>query len=220
MQLPLIHAQDKIRTASMYLAANWIHLRHNNKRKIHADLSRIAPATTNHNLGFGINRTNAILSKFKQTKLTMKNSALIRISILSTAMAASLGFLNQNTARPAFKTMPSPLYFFDKVFEEEGMLGKGITVGKVQVGLISTDRSSDSIYSLLERKASSPGDSPEELARLANDVCLTLMRKSDDWISACSTSKWFSGNDAGKAESYYNDLANGEAVKFEKVLCV
>ena len=28
--------------------------------------------------------------------------------------------------------------------------------------------------------------------------------------------KWFSGKDAGKAESYYNDLANAEAMKYEK----
>jgi uncharacterized membrane protein len=103
------------------------------------------------------------------------------------------------------------------MFEEEGMLGKGITVGKVQVGLFSSDRSADSVYKLLERKASNAGDAPEQLARLANDVCLTLMRKSDDWISACSTSKWFSEKDAGKAESYYNDLANAEAIKYEKV---
>ena len=97
------------------------------------------------------------------------------------------------------------------------MLGKGITVGKVQVALISPDRSADSIYGLLEDRASDPGDSNEELAQLANDVCLNLMRKSDSWIGACSASKWFSENDAGKAESYFNDLANMEAIKYEKV---
>ena len=97
------------------------------------------------------------------------------------------------------------------------MLGKGITVGKVQVALISPTRSSDSVFGLLERKAANSGDSPEQLSRLANDVCLTLLRKSDDWISACSSSKWFSEKDAGKAESYFNDLANSEALKYEKV---
>jgi uncharacterized membrane protein len=45
---------------------------------------------------------------------------------------------------------------------------------------------------------------------------LALLRKKDDWSGACSSSKWFSENDAGKAESYFNDLANTEAAKFEK----
>jgi uncharacterized membrane protein len=106
---------------------------------------------------------------------------------------------------------------FNKMFEEEGMLGKGITVGKVQVALISPDRSDSSIFSLLEDCATDTGNEPEELSRMANDVCLGLMRKSDDWIAACSTSQWFKGDDAGKAQSYYNELANNEAMKFEKV---
>jgi len=103
-----------------------------------------------------------------------------------------------------------------KVFEESGPLGKGITVGKVQVALQASDRSSSSIFGLLEKKAKSSGDSPAELARLCSDVSLALLRKSDDWTAACSSSEWFSGNDAGKAERTFNDLANKEAAKFEK----
>jgi hypothetical protein len=80
-----------------------------------------------------------------------------------------------------------------------------------------SDRKKNSVFSILENHAENTGNEPEELAHLANEVCLTLMRKSDDWISACSVSKWFSEKDAGKAERYYNDLANAEAVKFEKV---
>lgn len=147
-------------------------------------------------------------------KMTSSNNMLLRLFALATLMASSLGFLQQNNARkPAFS---SHLNMFGKMFEEEGMLGKGITVGKIQVALMSS-RSSDSIYALLERKAANAGDSPQDLARLANDVGLTLMRKSDDWIAACSSSKWFKGDDAGKAESYFNDLSTSEAVKFEKV---
>ena len=78
------------------------------------------------------------------------------------------------------------LYFFDKIFEQEGPLGKGITVGKVQVALQSADRSRSSIFGLLEQKAQSVGNSNAELARLANDVCLSLLRKSDEWMGACS----------------------------------
>ncbi len=108
---------------------------------------------------------------------------------------------------------------FGKMFEEEGPLGKGITVGKVQICLTATDRSSStSIFQLLERQANKIDEDSEspELAQMANEVCLALLRKKDDWTGACSSSKWFSENDAGKAESYFNDLANTEAAKFEK----
>jgi uncharacterized membrane protein len=109
---------------------------------------------------------------------------------------------------------------FGKVFEESGPLGKGITVGKVQVALQCKDRSG--IFRELEQAAataSSSGSSTTntvKLAQLANSVCLALLRKSDDWTAACSMSKWFSQNDAGKAESLFNDMSNREAAKFEK----
>jgi len=105
---------------------------------------------------------------------------------------------------------------FGKVFEESGPLGKGITVGKVQVALQCKDRSG--IFRDLEQAAASASRSANnaKLAQLANSVCLALLRKSDDWTAACSTSKWFSQNDAGKAESLFNDMSNREAAKFEK----
>jgi uncharacterized membrane protein len=46
---------------------------------------------------------------------------------------------------------------------------------------------------------------------------LALLRRSDDWVAACSASEWFKQDDAGKAESLFNDWANREAAKFEKV---
>ena len=70
-----------------------------------------------------------------------------------------------------------PLNFFGKVFEEEGLLGKGITVGKVQVALIASDRGKDSIFGELERKARSTGDSEAHLALLAKEVCLAGRRQ-------------------------------------------
>lgn len=115
------------------------------------------------------------------------------------------------------KIKVKPLYFFDKVFEEEGVLGKGITVGKIQIALMASDRSRDSIFGDLERKARSTGDSSAHLAMLAKEVSLALLRRSDDWIAASSDSKWFKYDDAGKAEGLFNDWANAEAVKFEKV---
>uniref|UniRef100_A0A7S2UEM4 Uncharacterized protein n=1 Tax=Attheya septentrionalis TaxID=420275 RepID=A0A7S2UEM4_9STRA len=110
------------------------------------------------------------------------------------------------------------LPMFGKMFEESGPLGKGITIGKVQVALNARDRGAGSIFDLLESKAASSGDSPSQvqLARLTNEVCLALLRKSDEWVGACSESKWFSQKDAGKAEGLYNDWSNKEAAKFEK----
>eukprot|EP00526_Cylindrotheca_closterium_P019506 CAMPEP_0113611320 /NCGR_PEP_ID=MMETSP0017_2-20120614/5492_1 /TAXON_ID=2856 /ORGANISM="Cylindrotheca closterium" /LENGTH=232 /DNA_ID=CAMNT_0000520257 /DNA_START=70 /DNA_END=768 /DNA_ORIENTATION=+ /assembly_acc=CAM_ASM_000147 len=135
--------------------------------------------------------------------------------LISTLMLLSAsGFLVLDVKRTSSKNLH--LNLFDKLFEEEGMLGKGITVGKVQVALMSSDRSDSSIFGLLEDCATDTGNEPEELSRMANDVCLALMRKSDSWVAACSTGKWFKGDDAGKAESYYNELANAEAMKFEK----
>ena len=105
---------------------------------------------------------------------------------------------------------------FGKVFEDSGPLGKGITVGKVQVALQCQDRSG--IFQELEKSARSSSNSSNSkaLAQLANTVCLALLRKSDDWTGACSTSQWYSQNDAGKAESRFNDMCNREAAKFEK----
>jgi hypothetical protein len=112
----------------------------------------------------------------------------------------------------------SRLYFFDKVFEEAGPLGKGVTVGKVQLALRSHDRGSSSIFSILEEEARLTDDSPdpEDLASMASSVCLALLRRTDEWVAACSTSEWFKQDDAGKAESLFNDWANKEAAKFEK----
>jgi hypothetical protein len=111
------------------------------------------------------------------------------------------------------------LYLFDKLFEEEGPLGKGITVGKVQVALMSPDRGKESIFRMLEDNSRWIADDNESssLADLAHDVCLTLLRKKDIWIAASSDSRWFSGNDSGKAETLHNEWANNEAAKFEKV---
>lgn len=105
------------------------------------------------------------------------------------------------------------LNLFDKIFEEEGILGKGITVGKVQVALNSPTRGPDSIFGILEREA----NDDKSLAELTNVICLALLRQSDNWIGSTGTSEWYGQNDAGKAESKFNDFANKEAAKFEKV---
>lgn len=142
---------------------------------------------------------------------------MIRICFLLMALTGSVSGFLAATKSPRKYVSSTETFLFDKLFEEEGMLGKGITVGKVQVCLRSPNRSANSIFGLLEDHADLDSDANEDLARMANDVCLDLMRKSDDWVSACSSSQWFSSNDAGKAEGYYNQLANEVATKFEKV---
>lgn len=104
-----------------------------------------------------------------------------------------------------------------KVFEESNSLGKGITVGKVQVSLTTTDRSKSSIMGILAETARTTGNNSPSLAKLSEDVCLALLRRSDEWVGACSESKWFSGKEGAIAESQFNDWSNREAAKFEKV---
>jgi Protein of unknown function (DUF1517) len=114
------------------------------------------------------------------------------------------------------------LYIFDKkMFEEEGPLGKGITVGKVQVALNCPDRGPGSIFAMLEDNSRwiANDDDPGSLSDLAHEVCLSLLRKKESWTAACSASEWFGAADTGKAESKFNDWANAEAAKFEKVSC-
>eukprot|EP00804_Cyclotella_cryptica_P005917 CCRYP_000192-RA/>CCRYP_000192-RA protein AED:0.01 eAED:0.01 QI:110/1/1/1/1/1/2/1165/258 len=120
---------------------------------------------------------------------------------------------------------------FEKAFEEEGPLGKGITVGKIQIALSLSGperTSKDSILSLLENSARNSEDTlgydddyedgygDSHLSQMCHKTCLALMRKSDDWIGACSESKWFKGEDGAKAESLFNQWADREAAKFEK----
>jgi hypothetical protein len=142
-------------------------------------------------------------------------SSLLFLSILLSALTLAASFV-PNTNTFFGKSQSSHLQLFNKIFEESGPLGKGITVGEVQVAIVSADRS---IIKLLEQKARSPGNSSPQLARLANEVCLALLRKSDDWTGACSDSSWFSEKDSSKAEAKYNAWTNKEAAKFEKVGC-
>jgi hypothetical protein len=141
-------------------------------------------------------------------------SSLLSLSILLAALTLAASFVPNTNTFVGKSQSSSHLQLFNKMFEESGPLGKGITVGEVQVALVSTDRS---LFKLLEQKARAPGNSSAQLAKLANEVCLALLRKSDDWTGACSDSKWFSEKDSGKAEGQYNSWTNKEAAKFEKV---
>ncbi|KAL3796878.1 hypothetical protein HJC23_008831, partial [Cyclotella cryptica] len=114
-----------------------------------------------------------------------------------------------------------------KVFEEEGPLGKGITVGMIQIALSLSCQEralKESIWSLLENSVRSSegtlgyvidnqdGYRDSHLSQRCHKTCLVLMRKSGVWVGACS----FKEEDGGKAESLFNQWANWEAAKFEK----
>lgn len=141
------------------------------------------------------------------------------VALIAPLLASASCFVPQQKRFRSLQPQLRQLYLFDKIFEEEGPLGKGITVGKVQVALMSPDRGKGSIFSLLEDNARWIADDNEStsLADLAHDICLALLRKKDDWTAACSASNWFSGKEGGKAEGQFNDWANAEAAKFEKV---
>ena len=154
---------------------------------------------------------------------------LFSITTPSLAFAPNLNAAKDRTRLNLFDGFENPL---DKAFEEEGPLGKGITVGKVQVALSvsgSERVSKDSIFTKLAQHARADdttsgydddyedGYGDSKLSKMCHDVCLTLLRQSDSWTAACSESEWFKESDAGKAESCYNQWADREASKFEKV---
>ena len=113
-----------------------------------------------------------------------------------------------------FTAPQSSLFLFDIMFEQDGPLGKGITVGKVQVALAPSHRGS--VFTALQRATEQAGSTQYDLACLVRDIALDLLRRSDEWVGAASDSRWFKEDDAGKAESLFNQWANQQAVKFEK----
>lgn len=157
------------------------------------------------------------------TEIPQISYTTMKIAIITTLFSAatpSMAFAPAlQTTRTATSTelnlfdgFENPL---DKVFEEEGPLGKGITVGKVQVAINvpgSERTSKDSIFAKLAQHARADdttsgydedyedGFGDSKLSKMCHDVCLTLMRQSDSWCAACSESEWFKESDAGKAE--------------------
>mmetsp|Transcript_16090 Transcript_16090/g.36194 ORF Transcript_16090/g.36194 Transcript_16090/m.36194 type:complete len:194 (-) Transcript_16090:715-1296(-) len=148
-----------------------------------------------------------------------------RSAPVSTIASLNAGFVSFRSSGKSGSVVSSSsstsvLHFFDRIFEEEGPLGKGITVGKVQVSLFCPQRSSSSILSVLEKSSAAADlapDSNRALSKLVSDVCLGLMRREEDWTGACSEKKWYAGKDAAKAERQFNSWSNKEASKFEKV---
>ena len=107
------------------------------------------------------------------------------------------------------RKLPVARGFFDQaasVFEEATALGKGVSYFSIQVALEAPDRGLSSILGTLETKAETANtQSARGLALLVQEVCLALIRKSDDWVSSCSDAKHFAGAQAeGRAETYYN----------------
>jgi hypothetical protein len=158
-------------------------------------------------------------------------TAILKATLLLPTVSA---FTTHTPLQSPLKPSSTSLSIFrealNKAFEEEGPLGKGITVGKLQIALSLTgpERTSpDSILSLLEESSRQDpegydddyedGYGDSHLSKMCHATCLALMRKSDDWIGGCSESKWFKGEEGGKAESLFNMWADREAAKFGKV---
>jgi len=156
---------------------------------------------------------------------------------VSSFRGCGCGVTTVRRSRGATTSTTTRLHFFDrldKAFETDGPLGKGITVGKVQIALSVTSRersSRDSIFAILEQYGRDTnknnigsqydndyidGRGDSKLSKMCHEICLSLLRKSDDWLSACSTSIWYKESDMSKAESLYNQWADREACKFEK----
>ena len=77
--------------------------------------------------------------------------------------------------------------------EGDGDADNARFVGRIQVALTTSDRTPSSIMGILAATAwNSSNDSPA-LAKLSEEGCLALLRRSDDWVGACSDSKWFGG---------------------------
>ena len=156
---------------------------------------------------------------------------------LVSSLGATLAFapvpLDYKRSAPTTASTPTQLQIFDnlgvdKIFEESGALGKGITVGKVQIAIqvSGAERTSpSSIFSVLNKQARNNDDIDQydddyedgygdsQLSKMCHETCLALLRCSDNWIAACSDSEWFKESDAGKAESVYNLWGDREATK-------
>ena len=154
----------------------------------------------------------------------MKNILLLLILFVVVSISAFTPTLSSTSRKRQDTTSSTQFHLFenlgiDKVFEDSGPLGKGITVGKAQVALqVSAEErtSPNSIFGVLEKHARkndniSSYDSDYEdgygdsaLSKMCHEICLSLLRSSDNWISAGSQSEWYKQDDSGKAESTYN----------------
>ena len=167
-----------------------------------------------------------------------------RVALFLTCVGTALGFAPGPSLSPkvlshtigvrsarAHRSQPLYMGLFDKIpnplkdvklsdpFEEATVLGKGVTVVKLQVALDTPDRGPKSILRLLEAKANAANtDTAWGLACLMSDVSMELLRKSDDWVAACSQTTAYQGRDApDKAETAFNRMLTTELSKFEKV---
>lgn len=102
--------------------------------------------------------------------------------------------------------------------EPQTALGKGVTVVRLQVALEAKDRGSSSILQDLAVKANAAVTSSSRgLARLVSETCLSLLRRSDDWVAACSEVKTFRGGSGpDEAEIFFNRMVTKEVAKFDK----
>ena len=114
------------------------------------------------------------------TSETSTSNMVANCLLLLLALPAVFGFAPTVRFGLALRSgISSERFMFGKLFEEDGPLGKGITVGKVQVALMTSDRSANSIFGTLKRQTENVGSTQYDLASMAHEVCLDLLRRSD-----------------------------------------
>lgn len=97
---------------------------------------------------------------------------------------------------------------------EVGSLGQGASVMKLQISMSADWAKSGNIMQTmadLSSRGSVSGRS--QMASLLTDASLSILRKNDDWTSACFDGESF--NSAGGAESPFQRLSISERAKFE-----
>jgi uncharacterized membrane protein len=104
--------------------------------------------------------------------------------------------------------------------DDVGSLGSGATVLKLQVSLDSNWSQRGNIMETLTDLASRKGssiNSRSDISSLLSEASIALLRRESDWNSATIDGEVFNGgNNAIKAEPFYQKLAITERTKFEK----
>jgi uncharacterized membrane protein len=100
--------------------------------------------------------------------------------------------------------------------EDEGMLGSGATVIKLQLSL-DADWSSGNIMETLATIAASNGgpSSRSSLSQLLSETSLALLRRQRDWNSVAYEGQKFNRFEGQQIEPYYQKVAVKERTKFE-----
>lgn len=101
--------------------------------------------------------------------------------------------------------------------ESRSALGQGVSVLKLQVALDCRDRSRSSILGQLGQIADSANTRTRKgLSSVVGEICLSLIRKQEDWRGVASAFEYFPARNAERAEAVFNTYAINERAKVER----